>query len=105
MHAQVLNRVVDEIQYDVSLGSVADLELKEVLGHTPRQVGALQLNLYPKRAGRDWFQGRRRRHDCTRACRGICCAGWDRSDGLCDGRRVEAAIAATAMTLKALGDR
>ncbi len=33
-----LNRVVDEIQYDVSLGSVADLELKEVLGHTPRQV-------------------------------------------------------------------
>ena len=38
MHAQVLNRVVDEIQYDVSLGSVADLELKEVLGHTPRQV-------------------------------------------------------------------
>lgn len=43
MHAQVLNRVVDEIQYDHSLGSVADLELKEVLGHTPRQVvcGAL----------------------------------------------------------------
>lgn len=81
MHAQVLNRVVDEIQYDVSLGSVADLELKEVLGHTPRQVGALQLNLYPNRAGRGWFQGRRRRHDCTRACRGICCAGWDRSDG------------------------
>mmetsp|Transcript_22342 Transcript_22342/g.66582 ORF Transcript_22342/g.66582 Transcript_22342/m.66582 type:complete len:345 (-) Transcript_22342:426-1460(-) len=37
-HAQVLNRVMYEIADDISLGSIADIQLKEVLGHTPRQV-------------------------------------------------------------------
>lgn len=38
IHAQVLNRVVCEINDTRSLGSIADVQLKEVLGHTPRQV-------------------------------------------------------------------
>ena len=42
MQAQVLNRVVGEISDTRALGTlgpVANVRLKEVLGHTPRQVG------------------------------------------------------------------